>query len=94
MSHNGYKNYETWAVCLWLDNDQYSQERWAERARELQGADEENGTEDWKSHLAADLQNDFENNAPDLGNGVYGDLLTAAASEVDWYEVAETRANE
>ena len=22
MTHNGYKNYETWNVALWIDNDQ------------------------------------------------------------------------
>lgn len=33
--YNGWKNYETWAVALWIDNDQGAQEMFIERAREL-----------------------------------------------------------
>ena len=24
QTYTGYTNYETWAVCLWLDNEEYS----------------------------------------------------------------------
>lgn len=33
--YNGYANYFTWAVALWLDNDQGSTEYWIERAAEV-----------------------------------------------------------
>lgn len=31
-TYNGWTNYETWAVALWLDNEQGTQEHWRERA--------------------------------------------------------------
>ena len=38
--YNGWYNYETWLVNLWMDNDQGSQEMWREHARESIDADE------------------------------------------------------
>lgn len=34
--YNGYVNYETWAVTLWIDNEEDSYNFWRERARELE----------------------------------------------------------
>lgn len=31
--YNGWKNYETWCVKLWFDNDQGTYEHWREEAR-------------------------------------------------------------
>lgn len=30
--YNGWTNYETWCVSLWLDNDSGSYDHWRERA--------------------------------------------------------------
>ena len=34
MSYNGYSNYETWNVCLWLDNDPGTYHYWRDRIAE------------------------------------------------------------
>jgi hypothetical protein len=38
--------------------------------------------------LADRLKEDFEENSPEL-TGCYADLLSAALSEINWYEIAE-----
>ena len=38
--YNGWYNYETWMVNLWMDNNQGSHEMWREIARESIDADE------------------------------------------------------
>lgn len=79
MSYNGWKNYETWNVNLWLDNDG-SDQVIREMARDYR--DNTNG-------LARAIQEMIEENMPELGASMFSDLLSAALSEVDWYEIAE-----
>lgn len=90
--HNGYHNYETWLVSLWIDNDQHSQELWAEQA-EIAWNDAEptevlTEKENAAYTLAASLKEYFAEHVPISDNGVYLDLLTAALSEVNWDEIA------
>jgi hypothetical protein len=77
--YNGWKNNETWAVNLWLTNDEASE---SEVRRLTADADDLAG-------LSASLKDYVEEGAPDLGPCLYSDLLGAALSEVDWYEIAE-----
>ena len=35
-SYNGWKNFETWVVNLWLTNEQYPYEYWMDRDWETQ----------------------------------------------------------
>ncbi len=86
--YNGWTNYETWAVHLWISNEEPSYRYWRERAvavRRLAVALERRTA---KGLLADTLKNHFEEAAPEL-LGFWGDLLSAALSEVDWYELAE-----
>jgi len=76
--YNGWSNYETWAVRLWMDNDQGSQEYWSETARMCDDARE----------LAHYLERQHVEGMPDLPNGIYSDLLLSALRSVDWYEIA------
>jgi len=81
--YNGWDNYETWLVKLWIDNDQGSQEYWQERAEELH-----KNSETPAADLADELKTSHEDGLPEL-EGVFSDLLNAALGSVNWYEIAE-----
>jgi len=89
MAYNGWKNYESWAVALWLDNDEGSYERAREMAREKRA--EAGDSDRSAAGLLADGLKEWvtDEMIPDLGSSLAADLLGAAVSEVDWYEVAE-----
>jgi hypothetical protein len=85
-TYNGWTNYETWCVNLWIGNDQGSEEQ----ARELTlDAVKRHGKDDAPWHLADEFKGWITDEAPDLGATLYADLLGAALSEVDWVEIAE-----
>ena len=89
-SYNGWTNYETWNVKLWLDNDHGSYLYWRERSEERYEEGKE--AEDMDSatyELANELQAFHEENVPEV-LGTYADLLGAALSEVNWHEIAES----
>jgi len=79
-TYNGWTNYETWAVKLWMDNDRGSYEYWQERAR---------ANTDGEYNLSQELKSEHEDAMPEVP-GVFADLLSAALSEVNWYEIAES----
>ena len=87
--YNGWYNWETWCVNLWMDNDQGSHEMWREVARDSIDADE--GT-NWfyfedvlKGYLEA-LQETMINS--DENMGLIHDLLGGAISEVNTREIS------
>jgi hypothetical protein len=82
-THNGWTNYETWVVALWMDNDQWSYTEAREWAREALHEHDTAPT----IHLADVLKDEHTCRAPDL-EGVYSDLLTASLGEVNWFEIA------
>ena len=77
--YNGWTNYETWAMALWIDNDAWSQ-NWA-----LEIATEANGD---RYDCAYALKDGMEETMPEV-ESVWADLLNAAWSEIDWYEIAD-----
>ena len=79
MSYNGWTNYETWNVNLWLGNEEGSYNYWQEQARELGNV----------TDLASALESEIMDNAPELP-GLYGDILTANLQTVNWREIAES----
>ena len=81
-TYNGWTNYETWAVNLWLDNDEGSYRHWREVAEELADEAARAGL------LASQLKAEIAESMPDLGCSLAADLLGAAMSEVDWHEIA------
>ena len=79
-TYNGWKNYETWNVALWLGNDSNTADYIDEMLE---------GTKDISE--AADMLKDYvEEQQPDLPASMFVDLLNAALCEVDWYEIAKT----
>jgi len=95
--YNGWTNYETWVVNLWMDNEEGSYRYWREvTEEEYEGAvDGKTLTkaERAKQDLAIRLKAEHEESAPEL-TGVFADLLNAAMSEVNWYEIAEHMIDE
>lgn len=90
--YNGWTNYETWAVKLWLDNDgglYAAQEEWAEDAWRY------HGDRSVESYLA-DMVKDFVEEQNPLVDqaSLFSDLLNAALSSVNWYEIAENILSE
>ena len=91
---NGWTNYETWAVKLWLDNDDGAYRHWRFVATECMEEAEAGAvltkTETAAYALAALLKEEHETAmAQILGDGasVFHDLLGAALSEVNWAEI-------
>ena len=82
-TYQGWTNYETWLIKLWIDNEQSSQDYWL-KATEIA----DNPTE-----LADQLKDEYEGAMPEL-NGVWFDLLATSIGKVNWYEIAESLIDE
>lgn len=72
-------NHETNCVKLWIDNDKGLYLYWKELAEEIKGAYD----------LAQQLKDWLEEERPEL-DGMWLDLMSAALSEVNHYEIAES----
>jgi len=90
--YNGWTNYETWNAKLWMYNDVGSYNYWNERAQETYDAAEadDSFTRDERAalDLADILKDEHEGNMPELPASFWSDILNAALSEVNWYEIA------
>lgn len=93
-TYNGWTNYETRCVNLWMNNEQGSHEFFRETAQQIHAeTDAHNNTglklKNLKTIRFADWLQDYysEENWPDL-SGVYGDLLRGALDAVNWDEIA------
>lgn len=84
MSYNGWSNYETWCVKLWLDNEEgsYHAMRSIIRRASEQG------------DAARELESLCEEMLPDLGASFAADLLRSAFDEVDFHEIVAAEWNE
>jgi len=85
--YNGWKNYETWATALWLDNEEgsYTEARSivaeARDGSDTPDSDAADALKEWAEELWLDPIT--EGNAA----GLVIDLLRGAWSEIDWHEV-------
>lgn len=95
MSYNGWTNYETWAVALWVDNseDTYRARRSMAddyRAERVEPDDPKPIEEPTVQGFANAIREWVEEEMmPDLGASLASDLLNADLSEVNWREIAE-----
>jgi|SRR5437660_6702764 len=103
--YNGHANYETWAVKLWMDNDSGSYDHYQEVSDEVvrrvadgEGNEFAGTSEDRERIMLAEiLKAEHEEGAEAfMANqaSVYADLMNAALSEVDWYEIAQSLLDE
>ncbi len=98
--YNGWTNYETWLVNLWLDNDASTYAYWLEQAQQ-QLSDTENCKQVaggiWtleqsaKYHLSNQISVEVsESIESDSGTLAY-DLMQSALQAVDWDAIAASR---
>jgi hypothetical protein len=90
VSYNGYKNYSTWCVSLWLGLDVHDYRHWCKRAEELREVSDGDMEHYSVDILVREIRYDVMGKIP-LGDGsMYHDLLCSALGSVDWEEVANT----
>lgn len=101
--YNGWKNYETWVIALWLDNDygtytlmrglamQSVEEILAEQESNYQLPENRQNLIDKASYKMSDnIKEHIESNNPLAAEAsVYTDLLGAAISQADFVEIAQ-----
>jgi len=100
MTYNGYSNYETWAVQLWIDNTESSSAYWRRLAEEIynQAASEQahfSRVEDAACILADKLRDSYNNqmemvlSEANVTGTVWADLLNASVCAVNFGEIAK-----
>ena len=83
-TYNGWANYPTWAVHLWLTNDEELYHQSIDLVGESGGPDLRITIADaFKAWVRDDL-------TPDLGASFSADLLGYALDQVDWLEIADS----
>lgn len=81
--YNGWTNYATWNVNLWLTNDEGSYNYWMERARDSE-----------VNELAIALEGEHKEAMPELDSSTYSDLLQHVLGSVNWREIAKSLIEE
>ena len=93
MSYQGWANYATWAVKLWIDNEEpaycHFQALIEERMRKARDEeDTEKEARDAAELVIAEALEEFHAECMPTVTGVYSDLLQSAFDEVHWHEIA------
>ena len=94
QTYNGYANYETWLVAVWIDNDQGNIDYWLDVARHHYSISEDRKyftkKEEAIISLSEDMKEWYSYRVPDSDDigGLWSDMLYAALGSVDWHELA------
>lgn len=78
-NYNGWANYETWNLHLWLSNDPACQEMAEELCEGLEPYEAAERLKEWAQEYVDSLG---------IGPSFASDMLNASLSQVDWREVA------
>lgn len=90
-TYNGWSNYETWAVNLWLSNEEGSYHYWTDRTRELIAeCTDEDADRSALARLAEELKESIHESCAIEKANLAADLMNAALGEVDWCEIARS----
>lgn len=82
MGYQGWKNYETWCVALWIDNEEGLYHEICDMVYSLRHHE--------KYEIADTLKEFIEDMNPlNDSASMWSDLLNAALSNVDWIEIVE-----
>lgn len=92
--YQGWTNYETWCLNLWLMNEELSYRYWTAAAAEIRTEATERPDEILREktasfRLADRLKNEIESEMPELA-GPWGDMLQAATGRINWDEIAKS----
>lgn len=84
MSYNGWANYETWNVCLWIDNEESLYHEKMRVARRLIGSSSRDAT-----LVESFVREVFPQGTPDMVSIREHEKKPSDLSMVDWEEIAD-----
>lgn len=93
--YNGWTNYETWLVNLWIDNSG-DQDYWNDSSRDLFEYSKGDSTFTKEENAIADLADLMREYYDELASqwmpdqsSMFADMINASLREVNWREIAE-----
>ena len=99
-TYNGWTNYPTWLVNLWLTNETSTYSYWLERTSDLFKQSQPTAYLTCQEKALTDLSRELEDTyaetiADTVGvTGFMTDLLTWSLDQVDWRSIAEHLADD
>ena len=88
-TYNGWTNYETWAVGMWLDGNYSGEGTYRSTIEIVENAAWEGGMNHQRSHVADALKSWVRGENETEDASLAADLLGAAFDTVNWYELAD-----